>query len=106
MQFWGGLAFGLVVGWASYFVLRRIQPKSLSDLSVFIGIIGGGTITSLFDAKGDTFAGYAIGLAVGFFLYFITFLLILGRMDIHDSLEKDSKEHKIMSEFPFPDEKK
>lgn len=86
LHFLGGLAFGAVVGWATYFVLRRAQPKTLSDLSTFIGVLGGGTITALFDPKGVSFAGYAIGLAIGFFVYYVVFLGIVGKHAIRESL--------------------
>lgn len=87
LLFFGGLAFGLVVGWVTYFILRRAQPKALSDLSVLIGAVGGGTITALFDPKGDSFAGYSIGLAVGFFAYYIVFLILTkGAHPIVESL--------------------
>ncbi len=90
LRFIGGIGFGLVVGWTTYFILRRAQPKTLSDLSTFIGIIGGSTITALFDSKGDSFVGYAIGLAIGFFAYYIVFLLIADVHVIHEPVIKKS----------------
>jgi hypothetical protein len=29
----GAVAFGIVVGWLTYFILRRAKPTALSDLS-------------------------------------------------------------------------
>ncbi|OGF58674.1 MAG: hypothetical protein A2Y62_03990 [Candidatus Fischerbacteria bacterium RBG_13_37_8] len=86
IEFIGALAFGLVIGWVTYFILRRAQPKALTDISTLIGILGGATITGLFNQQGKIFAGYAIGLAIGFFSYFIVFLSIVGKSSIGDTL--------------------
>jgi hypothetical protein len=88
-HFIGGLAFGAVIGWMTYFILRRAQPKSLSDLSTIIGILGGATILALFDPEGPAFAGYAIGLAAGFFGYYAVYVRIVGRKAIKESLLKE-----------------
>jgi len=82
----GGMAFGAVVGWITYFILRRAQPKSLSDLSTVIGVLGGATITGLFSPTGSSFVGYAIGLFLGFFVYFILFWAIVGWANMKQSL--------------------
>jgi hypothetical protein len=86
LQFIGGIGFGLVVGWVTYFILRRAQPKTLSDLSTFIGIVGGGTITALFDPGGYSFAGYSIGLAIGFFAYYIVFMRLTGSHAVGETM--------------------
>jgi hypothetical protein len=85
-QFIGGLAFGLVIGWVTYFIIRRAQPKVLTDISTLIGIIGGGTITALFDPEKDSFWGYCIGLAIGFFAYYIVYLTIVGKHAVVEAL--------------------
>jgi uncharacterized membrane protein YeaQ/YmgE (transglycosylase-associated protein family) len=90
IQFIGGLAFGAVVGWVTYFILRRAQPKTLSDITTIIGAIGGAAITGLF-TKGETgFAGYAIGLAIGFFVYYVVYRMIVGKDAIREALVKGS----------------
>ncbi len=67
----GAACFGLVLGWITYRTLRRKEGSAaLSDLATVLGVVGGGTVTALFK-EADTFAWYAIGLAVGFFLYLI-----------------------------------
>ncbi len=67
----GALAFGLVVGWITYRTLRwKTGPVGLSDLSAVLGAVGGAAVTSLFDTP-YLFGAYGIGLAVGFFGYFI-----------------------------------
>jgi hypothetical protein len=88
LQFIGGLAFGAVIGWVTYFILRRAQPKALSDISTIIGAVGGATITGLFSKGGAAFAGYCIGLCVGFFVYYIVFMAITGKAAIREALIK------------------
>ncbi len=88
LRFIGGIAFGGVIGWITYFIMRRAQPKALTDLTTIVGILGGGTIIGLFDPKTITFAGYAIGLAIGFFGYYLFFLKIVGKHAIGEAILK------------------
>ncbi|MBI4259984.1 MAG: hypothetical protein HY658_05405 [Actinobacteria bacterium] len=72
----GAAAFGLVVGWVTYRTLRRKEGgAALSDIAAVIGAVGGAAITALFDSS-RLFADYSIGLAIGFFGYFVVSLLI------------------------------
>jgi hypothetical protein len=74
----GALCFGLVVGWITYRTLRRRnETVALSDIAAVIGAVGGAAIIGLFNQPG-LFAGYSIGLAIGFFFYFIVALIIEG----------------------------
>jgi uncharacterized membrane protein YeaQ/YmgE (transglycosylase-associated protein family) len=74
--FIGSFCFGLVVGWVTYRTLRRREGSAvLSDIATVIGAVGGGAVTTLFN-ESQMFAWYAIGLAVGFFLYLIINLII------------------------------
>jgi uncharacterized membrane protein YeaQ/YmgE (transglycosylase-associated protein family) len=74
METAGSICFGLVIGWITYRTLRRKDGTGLSDIATVIGALGGATITTLF--KKELFAGYCIGLAAGFFLYFFIALII------------------------------
>lgn len=77
----GGLCFGLVVGWVTYRTLRRREGASgLSDISTVIGAVGGGAVTSLFEDA--LFGWYAVGLAIGFFGYFLAALALEGKQGI------------------------
>ena len=87
----GALCFGVVIGWTTYFIMRRAQPTALTDLSTIIGALGGAAILNLFDARGPLFAFYAIGLAVGFFAYFFIYLAIVGKPAIRGSLIKQQE---------------
>jgi ammonia channel protein AmtB len=79
LELWGALCFGAVVGWICYRTLRRTKDAAtLSDLSTVVGVIGGGVVTALFKSS-DMFAGYSIGLAIGFFLYLIIGLWVDGK---------------------------
>ncbi len=67
----GAFCFGLVIGWiTSRTLLRSTEPVKLSDIATVIGAVGGGGVTALFKGE-DLFGMYAIGLAVGFFLYLV-----------------------------------
>ena len=80
--FIGAICFGLVIGWVTYRTLHyRKETPVLADISTVIGAVGGGAVTALFK---DTviFAGYCIGLAVGFFAYFLVSLAISGKKSV------------------------
>jgi hypothetical protein len=79
LQILGAGFFGLVIGWITYRTLRRKEGAVvLSDISTVIGAVGGAAVTALFK-DGDMFAGYCIGLAVGFFAYFIVGMAVYGK---------------------------
>lgn len=72
----GAMCFGLVIGWITYRTLRRKEGSSaLSDIATVIGVVGGAAITTLFKNE-ILFGMYSIGLAIGFFLYFIVGLFV------------------------------
>jgi hypothetical protein len=75
----GAFCFGLVVGWITYRTLRRREgAAALSDIATVIGAVGGGAVAAIKDGK-EMFGFYSIGLAVGFFAYFIVGLLVYGK---------------------------
>jgi hypothetical protein len=92
----GAFAFGTVIGWTTYFIMRRAQPTALTDIASIIGTLGGAAILNLFDARGPLFAAYAIGLAVGFFAYFLIYTLIVGKSAIRESLIKSGDVSPVM----------
>jgi hypothetical protein len=68
----GAFAFGCVLGWFAYYVNRyRAGKISVRDLGTFLGAIGGAAVLALFPAKSALFGYYGLGLAVGFFAYFV-----------------------------------
>jgi hypothetical protein len=94
----GAFAFGAVIGWITYFIMRRAQPTALTDIATMIGALGGATILTLFEARGSLFAAYAIGLAVGFFVYFGFYYRLVGKKAIRESLIKQQKDGSTVME--------
>ncbi len=79
MAAWGAFAFGVVLGWFVYFTNRyRKNDVQFGDLVSLVGVVGGGAVTSLFGPASSTMFGfYGVGLAVGFFAYFLTLLVFV-----------------------------
>jgi hypothetical protein len=79
----GAFAFGVVIGWFTYFTNRyRTGPVQFSDITTLAGVIGGGAVTALFGDGGSAlFGAYGIGLAFGFFAYFAVLVLMVVRSD-------------------------
>lgn len=80
IQLLGAGCFGAVVGWYLFFLNRyRSGDVALGDLVTVIGAIGGAAILALFPAKSDLFGAYGIGLAIGFFGYFLVLVGLVAR---------------------------
>ena len=75
----GALFFGLVIGWVTYRTLRRTASTGLSDIAAVIGSVGGATITGLFSKESGAFGSYCLGLALGFFLYLTTAMIVAAK---------------------------
>jgi hypothetical protein len=74
----GAGCFGALIGWFTYYVNRyRAEGVKLMDIMTLIGAIGGVAVLTLFPEKTDLFGAYGIGLAVGFFGYFVVLLLMV-----------------------------
>lgn len=85
IQIVGAIAFGAIIGWYVYYINRyREGEVQFSDLVTVIGIIGGGAVLSLFEARTDLFGAYGIGLALGFFGYLIVLALMVRASDYFD----------------------
>ena len=50
----------------------------MSDIASVIGAVGGAAVTGIFGTE-ELFGFYAIGLALGFFVYFIVGLRLSGK---------------------------
>jgi hypothetical protein len=79
MTYLGAFAFGLVIGWFVYFTNRyRKGDVQFSDLITLVGIIGGGAVTALFgEGRTALFGAYGLGLAFGFFAYFVALFILV-----------------------------
>ena len=86
LQLWGAGCFGAILGWYLYFINRyRTGAVDFGDLVTIIGIVGGGAILSLFPSGTDLFGAYGIGLAVGFFGYYIILVGMVTRSPNFDA---------------------
>ncbi len=79
LQLWGAGGFGALVGWYVYYINRyRKGDVQFSDLVTVIGVIGGSAILALFPAGSELFGAYGIGLAIGFFGYFLSLIILVA----------------------------
>jgi hypothetical protein len=79
IQLLGAGGFGLLIGWYIYMINRyRRGDVQLSDLVTLIGVIGGTAVLAIFPSGTDLFGAYGVGLAVGFFLYFLVLLILVA----------------------------
>ncbi len=82
---WGSICFGAVIGWITYYTMRKsTQPRTLSDITVILSALVGPAVLAVFPApvegtKQTMFGYYGIGLAVGFFLYYVVFVALLWK---------------------------
>jgi uncharacterized membrane protein YgaE (UPF0421/DUF939 family) len=72
----GAFCFGVVIGFVTYRTLTHTKTTGISDIASVIGAVGGATIVALFPTAGGSFDYYAIGLAIGFFFYFLVFQFV------------------------------
>lgn len=78
VQMLGAGGFGFLIGWYVYYINRhRKGDVQMSDLVTLIGVVGGGSVTALFERKTDLFGAYGIGLFAGFFSYFVVLLILV-----------------------------
>ncbi|MFV3126209.1 hypothetical protein [Niveispirillum sp. KHB5.9] len=81
----GAFAFGLILGWNVYFVNRyRKGEVTFGDLTTLLGVIAGAGILRLYEERADLFGAYGVGLAVGFFGYFTSLLVLVKRSSNFD----------------------
>lgn len=86
LQLLGAGSFGAVIGWYVYYINRwRKDDVQLSDIVTLIGAIGGAAILTLFPAKSQLFGAYGVGLAIGFFFYFIILVAIVKKAEGFDA---------------------
>ena len=79
VQLIGAGCFGAIIGWYIYYINRyRKTDVQLSDLVTLLGILGGSAVLKLFPQESNLFGAYGIGLAIGFFLYFLVLIILVG----------------------------
>jgi uncharacterized membrane protein YgaE (UPF0421/DUF939 family) len=72
----GPFWFGLVIGFVTYRTLVHKKDAGISDIASVIAAVGGATVVALFPVAEGRFNDYAIGLALGFFLFLVFFQVI------------------------------
>jgi hypothetical protein len=80
----GSFGFGMVIGWVTYYTMRKnTKERTLADITVIISALIGPAVLAVFPApaegKPTMFGYYGIGLAIGFFVYYILFVLMLWK---------------------------
>lgn len=85
IQLVGAGCFGAIIGWYVYYINRyRKGDVQLGDLVTILGVIGGAGILALFKPESDLFGAYGIGLAIGFFSYFLVLVGLVAKSDNFD----------------------
>lgn len=104
IQLIGALLFGTIIGWYVYMINRyRKGDVQLGDLAALIGVIGGSAILALFDREGGLFGAYGIGLAIGFFSYFLFLVLMVYISDNFDiDWFLDGRRKKPLGDYVIP----
>ncbi len=75
---WAPSALGPSSAGTSTFINRyRSGGVEWGDLATVIGVLGGAGILALFPAGSDLFGAYGIGLALGFFGYFVVLIILV-----------------------------
>lgn len=86
LQLIGAGCFGAILGWYLYFINRyRSGPVEFGDIITILGAVGGAGVLALFPSGTDLFGAYGIGLAIGFFGYFIILSDLVRRSENFNS---------------------
>src|SRR5262245_22520406 len=86
LQLIGAGCFGAILGWYLYFINRyRNGPVEFGDITTILGAIGGVAVLSLFKNGTDLFGAYGIGLAIGFFGYYLILSSMVARSPNFDA---------------------
>jgi hypothetical protein len=87
----GAFCFGIVVGWVTYRSLRHSKSSGIKDIAAVIGAVGGATVTALFRQETGAFGMYCLGLALGFFGYVASAIIIARRIGKLDPKNPEAK---------------
>lgn len=76
---WGAFCLGLIVGWFVYYINRyRKGDVQFGDITTVLAAIGGAAVVQLFGQGTAMFGAYGIGLAIGFFGYFLILVALVN----------------------------
>jgi hypothetical protein len=86
LQLIGAGCFGAILGWYLYYINRyRTGLVDFGDIITILGAVGGASVLALFPSGTDMFGAYGIGLAVGFFGYYLILLGMVTRSENFDA---------------------
>lgn len=80
----GAISLGVVVGWLTRFVLRRIKAFTTKTLTAILSVIIGGSAIAFLRADPSVWWFYPIGLLLGFILY--SLVAVLAGVKDHDRI--------------------
>jgi hypothetical protein len=105
LQLIGAGCFGAILGWYLYYINRyRTGLVDFGDIITILGAIGGAGVLALFPSGTDMFGTYGIGLAVGFFGYYLILLGMVTRSENFDSdYFLDGRRKRPIEPFYIPD---
>jgi len=91
----GAAAFGLVVGYLAHYLVRKDAQAGVADLAAIIGAVVGAAVLNVISGP-IALNWYLIGLALGFFVYWLA--LLLGREQVRKIIGKAVRPLPL---FPF-----
>ena len=91
---WGTLAFRVLLGFLTHYLVRRDQKAGIGDLGAIVGVLLGSLLLDWVAGSEQT-SWYLIGLCIGFFIYWLA--LLLG----WEQVEQIKKEGKLLPLLPF-----
>ena len=106
IQLIGAGCFGAILGWYLYYVNRyRSGTVDFGDITTIATTIGGAAVLALFPSGTDMFGAYGIGLAIGFFGYYLALNTMVARSQNFDAdFFLDGRRKRPVEPFYIPEE--
>jgi hypothetical protein len=106
LQLIGAGCFGAILGWYLYYVNRyRSGPVDFGDITSIATTVGGAAVLALFPSGSDLFGAYGIGLAIGFFGYYLILNTMVSRSANFDAdFFLDGRRKRPVEPFYIPEE--
>jgi hypothetical protein len=106
IQLIGAGCFGAILGWYLYYVNRyRSGTVDFGDVTTIATTIGGAAVLALFPSGTDMFGAYGIGLAIGFFGYYLALNTMVARSQNFDAdFFLDGRRKRPTEPFYIPEE--
>ena len=106
LQLIGAACFGAILGWYLYYVNRyRSGPVDFGDITSVLTTVGGAAVLALFPSGSDLFGAYGIGLAIGFFGYYLILNTMVARSPNFDAdFFLDGRRKRPVEPYYIPEE--